>query len=133
MAVETKSGIVTITEEAREQVVKVLEAQDNPDLFLRIYVQGGHGGIAYGMAIDSRFQEGDSDYDVDGLRVVIDRISFPYVDGATVAYDSEGGKAGFRITNPKAEELLASMGSCSSGSCSSGACGSGGCGSGGCC
>lgn len=131
MELESKQDIVTITSTAMNQIQEVLKAQDKADLFLRIYVQGGCGGIAYGMAIDQRQMPDDKEYEVDGLKVVVDRISLPYVEGSIVDFDTSGEKTGFKIDNPNAEQLLAAAG----GGCASGSCGTGGCGtgSGGCC
>jgi len=132
MEVKTKSEFVSITEAAKSQITSVIESQSVDNLFLRIYVQGGCGGIQYGMAIDSRLQEGDEKYDLEGLDLVVDRISLPYVDGVTVDFETSGEKPGFRITNPNPEILAGVGGGCSCGS-SSGGCGGGSCGTGGCC
>lgn len=127
--------MLTIEPEAHTQISSVIEAQAQSDLFLRIYVQGGCGGIAYGMAIDSRVQDGDERFEIDGLPVVVDRISLPYVENVSVAYDTSGEKPGFRITNPNPEIFQSLGGGCGGGSCGSGGCGGGSCGSGGggCC
>lgn len=134
---KSEASFVTITEHALEQVKTVIEQQDQDGLFLRIFVQGGPGGVGYGMAIDMKKQPDDTEFVIQELPVVVDRISYQYVDGATVDFDTTGEKKGFRISNPKAEELLAQMGGgCGGGSCCGDAsaqasgCGSG---SGGCC
>ena len=137
-----EASFVTITDQAAEQVKAVIEQQqDQTGLFLRIFVQGGPGGVGYGMAIDMKKQPDDTEFTIQDLPVVVDRISYQYVDGATVDFDTTGEKKGFRISNPQAEELLAQMGGgCGSGGgscCSTGdaqASGAGcGSGSGGCC
>lgn len=131
---KTENSFVSISETALSQVKAVIAQQDQKDLFLRIFVQGGCGGVSYGMAIDMRKQADDAEYVINGLPVVVDRISHEYVEGATVDFDESGEKKGFRISNPIVEEKMASMGGgCSSGSCgteSASGCGSG---SGGCC
>jgi len=127
MEVQSKEEVITITETAANQINSVIEAQETENLFLRLYVQGGCSGIQYGMAIDARFQEGDADYQIGNIRVVVDRISQPYVEGVTVDFDNSGAKPGFRVTHPNPEILAAAGGSCGSGSCGSGSCGSGGC------
>lgn len=130
----TETSFVNISEAALSQVKSVIEQQDQQELFLRIFVQGGCGGVSYGMAIDARKQPDDAEYNIDGLPVVVDRISHQYVEGASVDFDESGEKKGFRITNPKVEEEMAAMGGgCSSGSCGTDAAGGCGSGSGGCC
>jgi len=75
----TETSFVNISEAALSQVKSVIEQQDQQELFLRIFVQGGCGGVSYGMAIDARKQPDDAEYNIDGLPVVIDRISHQYV------------------------------------------------------
>lgn len=108
-------AFVTISDTAKEQVRAVVEQQDREDLFLRLYVQGAAGGISFGMALDSRRSDDDYTCEVDGIEVAIDRISFPYLDGANVDFvedSSEGGKSGFQITSPNADMLAASGAAC---------------------
>lgn len=112
------SPFVTISDTALQQVHAVMEAQGRDDLFLRLYVQGAAGGISFGMALDSRRSDDDHTCEYEGVEVAIDRISYPYLDGANVDFveDSEGGKSGFQITSPNADLLAASGGAC--GGCS---------------
>lgn len=128
MTIEVKPLLVTITDAAHDQITTTLAAQEIKDLFLRVYVQGGCGGISYGMALDNRSVEGDTEVAHNGIKVVVDRNSLEYVNGSTVDFDASGEKAGFKITNPNAD--LLSAGSCGDGGCGTEA---SGCGSGGCC
>ena len=135
----TKTDFVTISDEALNQVKSVIESQDQKDLFLRVFVQGGCGGVSYGMAIDMKMQEDDQVFDVQGLKVVVDRISAPYVGGATVDFDTSGEKQGFRINNPTVDLSAQGGGGgcCGDASSEQAGCGGGSCGSdsggGGCC
>lgn len=132
MELESKEKYVHIDAIALEQISQVINSQPQTDLFLRIYVQGGCGGINYGMAIDSNKQDGDEEFVVDGLNVVVDRLSLPYVENVSVEYDTKGDKPGFRITHPNPDILSSPGGGCGSGSCGSGGCGADS-GGGGCC
>lgn len=128
--VEIKPLLVEISDNAISQIKATLDAQEHQNLFLRIYVQGGCGGLGYGMALDNRGVDGDTEIDVSGVRVVVDKNSLSYVNGATVDFDTNEGKSGFKISNPNAEAMMQG-GGCASGSCGTGGgCGSG---SGGCC
>ena len=113
--------IVSISETALNVLHSTIEQQGRDDLFLRLYVQGASGGISFGMALDSRRSDDDHTTEYKGIEVAIDRISFPYLDGATVDYveDTNGGKSGFQISSPNADLLAAAGGGC--GSCSGGA------------
>lgn len=145
MALETatdlRTSIVTISEEAYNKLMGVITNQKRDNLFLRVYVQGGCGGVNFGMAIDMRQMPDDKEFQVNDLKVVVDRISYPYVEGAIINYESvDGGKEGFRITNPNATELMSQTGACCGGSaqseaggCGAGACGAGASDGGGCC
>lgn len=126
MAIEVKPLMMEISEVAIEQIKATIASQTVENLFLRVYVQGGCGGISYGMALDNRGVEGDTEIEVNGIKVVVDKNSLPYVNGATVDFEDKEGKAGFKISNPNVD-LSALGGGCSSGSCGSGSCGSGGC------
>jgi len=112
---------VTISETALNQLNAVVEQQGRDDLFLRLYVQGASGGISFGMALDSRRSDDDHTCIYEGIEVAVDRISFPYLDGANVDFveDKDGGKSGFQISSPNADLMAASGGGC--GSCSGGA------------
>ena len=128
MTIEIKPLVVTITDAANNQIKTTLAAQEIKDLFLRVYVQGGGcGGVNFGMALDNRSVEGDTEIEYNGIKVVVDKNSLEYVNGSTVDFDDSGEKAGFKISNPNADLLSAS--SCGDGGCGTG----GGCGSGGCC
>ncbi|MHA2091894.1 MAG: HesB/IscA family protein [Candidatus Kariarchaeaceae archaeon] len=122
MELETKAEIVTITDEAFDQVLSVIKQQPKTDLFLRVFVQGGCGGVGFGMAIDQKEMPDDTIFMVNDLKVAVDKVSMPYVSGATIDFDSTGEKQGFRITNPNAEALMSQAGGCSSGSCGAGGC-----------
>ena len=132
---KTETSFVTISDQALQQLKDVIKQQDQEGLFLRIFVQSGQSGVGFGMAIDMKKQPDDAEFVIQELPVVVDRISYQYVEGATVNFDTTGEKKGFRISNPQAEELLAQMGGgCGGDSC----CGdvsaqATGCGSGGCC
>lgn len=135
---KTETSFVTISDQALQQVKDAIKQQDQEGLFLRIFVQSGQGGVGYGMAIDTKKQPDDTEFIIQELPVVVDRISYQYVEGATVDFDTTGEKKGFRISNPQAEELLAQMGGggCGGDSCCGDASAQAtGCGSdsGGCC
>jgi iron-sulfur cluster assembly accessory protein len=102
VAEETSSGI-TVTERAAQEVKTVIEDQGEPNAMLRVYVAGGGcSGLQYGMALETEPMEGDQIFEVQGVRLVIDQQSFPYLNGAVVDYVEGLMGAGFKIDNPNA-------------------------------
>ncbi|MGI8769007.1 MAG: HesB/IscA family protein [Propionibacteriaceae bacterium] len=96
------TGIV-ITGEAATKVKTLLQGQDRDDLQLRIAVQpGGCSGLRYQLYFDDRQLDGDVTTDFDGVEVVTDRMSAPYLSGATIDFVDTIEKQGFTIDNPNA-------------------------------
>ena len=101
-APETTSGIV-LTDQAATKVRNLLEAEGREDLALRIAVQpGGCSGLRYQLFFDDRSLDGDKTKDFDGVSVVMDRMSAPYLGGATIDFVDTIEKQGFTIDNPNA-------------------------------
>ncbi|MDH5404115.1 MAG: iron-sulfur cluster assembly accessory protein [Candidatus Heimdallarchaeota archaeon] len=117
---ETNVVFVTISETASISVKNVIKEQNRTDLFLRLFVQSAYGALSFGMALDSRKSDDDQICLVDDIEVRIDRISFPYLEGANVDYVQSDEKSGFQITSPNAH-LLAQGAAAGCGSCSGGA------------
>ncbi len=77
-------------------------------MFLRIAVQpGGCSGLRYELAFDDRPLDGDASVDFRGVALVVDRMSKPYLDGATIDYLDTIEKQGFTIDNPNAQNACA--------------------------
>ncbi|MFZ8909702.1 MAG: HesB/IscA family protein [Candidatus Nanopelagicales bacterium] len=95
-------GIV-LTEAAASKVKALLEAEGRDDLTLRIAVQpGGCSGLRYQLFFDDRSLDGDVIKDFGGVGVVTDRMSAPYLGGATIDFVDTIEKQGFTIDNPNA-------------------------------
>ena len=96
-------GIV-LTEAAASKVKALLEAEGRDDLTLRIAVQpGGCSGLRYQLFFDDRSLDGDVIKDFGGVGVVTDRMSAPYLGGATIDFVDTIEKQGFTIDNPNAQ------------------------------
>ena len=92
-----------MTSEAAGKVKTLLSGQDRDDLVLRIAVQpGGCSGLRYQLYFDDRRLEGDVATDFDGVEVITDRMSAPYLGGATIDFVDTIEKQGFTIDNPNA-------------------------------
>lgn len=94
---------VTLTESAAGKAKALLEQEGRDDMHLRIAVQpGGCAGLRYQLFFDERALDGDAVRDFNGLDVVVDRMSAPYVQGAVIDFVDTIEKQGFTIDNPNA-------------------------------
>jgi len=103
---------ITLTESAADRIRSLIGGQGfTPEEYgVRLFVQaGGCSGFMYGMALESAPHESDTVYESQGLRVILDEASLPYLRGTTVAYDGDLLSGGFRFENPN------SIGSCGCG------------------
>jgi iron-sulfur cluster assembly accessory protein len=99
---ETRTG-VQLTDEAASKVKSLLDQEGRDDLALRIAVQpGGCSGLRYQLFFDERSLDGDTVTDFNGVNVVVDRMSTPYLNGATIDFVDTIEKQGFTIDNPTA-------------------------------
>ena len=99
---QTQAGVV-LTDVAVQKVRSLLDAEGRDDLSLRIAVQpGGCSGLRYQLALDDRDLEGDITKEWYGVNVVTDRMSAPYLDGASIDFADTIEKQGFTIDNPNA-------------------------------
>ena len=94
---------VLLTDTAAGKVQTLLAAEGRDDLSLRIAVQpGGCSGLRYQLFFDDRSLDGDIVKDFGGVAVVTDRMSAPYLMGATIDFVDTIEKQGFTIDNPNA-------------------------------
>ena len=94
---------VGLTDAAAAKVKSLLEQEGRDDLRLRIAVQpGGCSGLIYQLYFDDRLLDGDAVRDFDGVEVVVDRMSVPYLAGAAIDFADSIEKQGFTIDNPNA-------------------------------
>jgi iron-sulfur cluster assembly accessory protein len=101
-AATTTHGVV-LSDVAAAKVKSLLEQEGRDDLRLRVAVQpGGCSGLVYQLYFDERTLDGDAVRDFDGVGVVVDRMSVPYLDGATIDFADTIEKQGFTIDNPNA-------------------------------
>ena len=97
------AGQVTLTEPAATKVRTLLEQEGRDDLRLRIAVQpGGCSGLQYQLFFDERVLDGDIELNLHGVPLVVDRMSAPYLGGATIDFTDTIEQQGFTIDNPNA-------------------------------
>ncbi|MGL5857366.1 MAG: HesB/IscA family protein [Angustibacter sp.] len=94
---------VTLTDVAAGKVKSLLEQEGRDDLRLRIGVQpGGCSGLIYQLYFDERSLDGDQVQQFGEVELVVDRMSSPYLGGATIDFSDTIEKQGFTIDNPNA-------------------------------
>jgi iron-sulfur cluster assembly accessory protein len=102
-APETDAKTVVLSDVAAVKVKHLLDQEGRDDLALRIAVQpGGCSGLRYQLFFDERTLDGDEVVDFSGVKVVVDRMSVPYLAGATIDFVDTIEKQGFTIDNPNA-------------------------------
>ncbi len=101
--VEIRQDQINLSQAAADKVRSLLTQEGRDDLKLRIAVQpGGCSGLRYQLFFDERDLDGDVITDFDGVGVVVDRMSKPYLNGATIDFVDTIEKQGFTIDNPNA-------------------------------
>lgn len=99
----TESPALVFTSAAAAKVAQLIEDEGNPDLKLRLYVQGGGcSGFQYGFTFEESVNEGDTSLVTDGVTLLIDPMSVQYLSGAEVDYSEGLQGAQFVIRNPNA-------------------------------
>ncbi len=96
------TGIV-LTEAAAGKVAALLAQEGRDDLALRVAVQpGGCSGLRYQLYFDDRALDGDTTHEFGSVKVVVDKMSDPYLAGASIDFVDTIEKQGFTIDNPNA-------------------------------
>jgi iron-sulfur cluster assembly accessory protein len=94
---------VALTETAAVKVRALLDQEGRDDLRLRIAVQpGGCAGLQYQLFFDERSLDGDLELEIQGVPLVVDRMSAPHLGGATIDFTDTIEQQGFTIDNPNA-------------------------------
>jgi len=82
----------------------ILAEENNPNVKLRVFVQGGGcSGMQYGFTLDEEQNEDDFIVERDGIKVLVDSMSMQYLNEATIDYKDDIMGASFIINNPMAQ------------------------------
>jgi len=93
-----------ISESAVIKIADILSEENNPNLKLRTFVQGGGcSGMSYGFTLDEIQNEDDFIIEKNGITVLIDSMSMQYLIGATINYKEDLTGNQFVISNPNAQ------------------------------
>ena len=104
VAVETEAAPLVFTDAAARKVGALIAGEGNPKLMLRVFVQGGGcSGLQYGFEFDEQIQDGDTCVENQGVKLLVDPMSFQYLGGAEIDYREGLEGAQFVIRNPNAQ------------------------------
>ncbi len=96
--------MIQLTEAAAGKVKELLEEEGRADIALRVAVQpGGCSGLRYAMYLDDQLSDKDVSEEQFGVRIVVDRMSVPYLSEAKVDFVDTLEASGFTIDNPMAQ------------------------------
>lgn len=89
---------------AVEKLRELIAEEGNPNLMLRVFVQGGGcSGFQYGFTFEEAKNEDDFDFVYDDITVVVDAMSMQYLDGASIDFKDDLMQSNFVINNPQAQ------------------------------
>jgi iron-sulfur cluster assembly accessory protein len=101
---ETTESVISLSENAAEEVRSQLAKSENAGKHLRVYVeQGGCSGMQYAMVFDEQRPD-DIVGEMDGVSVLVDPFSAKYLRGAVVDFSDSLTGGGFKISNPNARQ-----------------------------
>ena len=109
--IETKTittidtSVITLTTAASDTIKNILTERNLEGYALRVYVAGGGCcGVNFGMALDNNFQDVDTTFEANGVKVVVDQISIDYLRGATIDFVNDPVRgAGFAVDSAMAQ------------------------------
>ena len=94
---------LVLTDNAANKVRQLRDSEGNQELMLRVYVTGGGcSGFSYGFNFANELNEDDANFDNDDVTLVVDSLSYQYLQGSTVDYTEGLEGARFIVTNPNA-------------------------------
>lgn len=95
--------MITITETAQAKIKDLLAEENNPNINLRTFVQGGGcSGMQYGFTFDEEQNEDDFEFNIGDNKMLIDSMSMQYLQDAVIDYKDDIMGASFSIKNPQA-------------------------------
>lgn len=95
---------IQVSDSAVVKVKRLIEEEENQALMLRVFVTGGGcSGFQYGFTFDEKVNEGDTSIERDGVKFVVDPMSFQYLAGSEIDYQENLQGAQFVINNPNAK------------------------------
>jgi iron-sulfur cluster assembly protein len=96
--------MITVTDTAKKQAIRLMEDEGKDGYFIRVGVQGGGcSGLMYQLTFDNEEKEGDKTFEDNGMKVVVDTKSYLYLLGTTLDFSGGLNGKGFVFKNPNAD------------------------------
>jgi iron-sulfur cluster assembly protein len=96
--------MITVTDSAKKQAIRLMEDEGQDGYFIRVGVEGGGcSGLMYQLEFDNKETENDKSFENNGIRVVVDKKSFLYLVGTTLDFSGGLNGKGFVFVNPNAD------------------------------
>ena len=96
--------MITVTDNAKKQAIRLMEDEGKEGLFIRVGVQGGGcSGLMYQLTFDNQDLEGDKSFEDNGIKVVVDKKSYLYLIGTILDFSGGLNGKGFVFQNPNAD------------------------------
>jgi len=95
--------MITVTDTAKKQALRLMEDEGKKGYFIRVGVDGGGcSGLMYQLSFDNQEKEGDKAFEDNGVKVVVDKKSFLYLVGTILDFSGGLNGKGFIFKNPNA-------------------------------
>lgn len=96
--------MITVTDTAKKQAIRLMEDEGKEGYFIRVGVQGGGcSGLMYQLTFDNEDKEGDKVFEDNGVKVVVDKKSYLYLIGTILDFSGGLNGKGFVFQNPNAD------------------------------
>lgn len=96
--------MIKVTDNAREEAIKLMAADNKDGAFIRVGVKGGGcSGLMYNLEFDTEMGEDDKEFEDNGVKVVVDKKSFLYLIGTELDFSGGLNGKGFVFVNPNAD------------------------------
>ena len=96
--------MITVTDTAKKQALRLMEDDGKEGFFIRVGVEGGGcSGLMYQLTFDNEEKEGDKAFEDNGIKVVVDKKSYLYLIGTTLDFSGGLNGKGFVFNNPNAQ------------------------------
>lgn len=96
--------MLTVTDAAKKQAIRLMEDEQKEGFFIRVGVQGGGcSGLMYQLTFDNQENDGDMSFENNGVKVVVDKKSYLYLVGTTLDFSGGLNGKGFVFQNPNAD------------------------------
>lgn len=96
--------MINISINAENKIIELLQEENNPNLKLRTFVQGGGcSGMSYGFTFDEEQNEDDFEIPIGSYKILIDAVSINYLQGSEIDYKEDLNGSNFSIKNPNAQ------------------------------